>query len=87
MSFEGTMRPWLMIGLNAQPFYFPSQFKIVFYPQPFIRISNKIVRTSKANAKRENMVHNLISVIFAYNSISIFFNRKTDLGILKTTFL
>ena len=86
MSFEGAMRPWLMIGLNAQPFYLPSQFKIVFYSQPFIRISNKIFRTSKANAKHENMAHNLISVIFAYNSVSNFFYRKTDLEILKTIF-
>ncbi len=87
MSFEGAMRPWLMIGLTVQPFYLPSQFKIGFYHQAFIRISNKIFRTSKANAKRENMAHSLISVIFAHNSISIFLNRKTDLGILKTTFL
>jgi hypothetical protein len=76
MSFEGAMRPWLMIGLTVQPFYLPSQFKIVFYHQRVIRISNKIFRTSKANAKRENMVHNLISVIFAYNIISNFFIEK-----------
>jgi hypothetical protein len=92
-TFECTIREneqffWEGPRLLAHPL---SQSKIVFYHQVFIRISNKICRTSKANAKRENM--RLLypwpnkSVIFAYNRISKFAYRKTDLRILKTTFL